>query len=220
MTNREVISRVRVGLKSLTIDDRIPSKYIYDSMIDVFQLIIKREAESRKLYSSIELFTELDCVELTTVPDKKCGNLPIPCTNLSRSIKKLPRTLLSSNGSIMFVHSIDGFNFIRTHPHNYQAISNRQFKGDEKYYWVSSDNYLYVPDTTVKYVNVYILPESYKEVDEFNKTGECAPFLDNKSSIVQYWMEEITRSTIEKIANSYKKITTDEKSDLNEHSRA
>lgn len=213
MTNREIISNARNMLKSVNIDDRLPSAFIYSEIIKVAQLIFKREAESRKIFNSTELFKKIECEELIDVESKKCGNLPIPCKNLKRSKNKIPKLFLSSTGSIMFVTSVvDSERLTQSNVNDYINISKREFKSKSSFYWVE-DDYLWIPNTSLKFVNIYGIPLSVADL-----SGGCN-FLDSESSIPGWMLEDVLRVTIEKIANINKRLPADENSNLNEHQK-
>lgn len=217
-TNREIISTVRSMLKSVNIDDRLPSAFIYSKIMDVATLIIKRESETRRIFNSGELFKKIECVEMIDVPSKSCSSLPIPCKNLKRSKIKIPEAFLSSSGSIMYVTAINSSEKLyQTNIDKYIDIAKREFKSKNIFYWIS-DGYLWIPDSNIKFIDVYILAKDNSEVDKANGV-KCSRFLDSTTSIPDWMLEDVLRVVIEQIGNITKRIPADENSDLNEHSK-
>lgn len=215
-TNREVISNIRNAMKSVNIDDRLPSAFIYSLLINSAQLFIKRESETRRIYNSPELFKKIECQELIDVDDKKCSSLPIPCKNLKRTKNKIPSSFLSTFGSIMYITDINSTErLFQTTIENYIYISKREFKSRNDYYWMN-DGYIWIPNSNIRWIDVYILPLNINEVDKLN--GEkCKKFLDSECSIPGWMLEDVTRITMEKLGNITKRIPSDENSNLNEH---
>ena len=93
-TNREIISTVRSMLKSVNIDDRLPSAFIYSKIMDIATLIIKRESETRRIFNSGELFKKIETgakqEDIIIGHNKKWKrNLLIEGTGILKEIKAL-----------------------------------------------------------------------------------------------------------------------------------
>jgi len=215
MTVREDIAQVRKGVNSVNLDVRLTNKFIYNKIQDVAKLIIKREAETRKLYKSTELFTTLSCVNLIKDELKNCSNIYIPnCTQVMRSEFKLPKAYLSNTGSILNVYSVDrSVQFFQTTPSGFVNISKREFKGKQKYFWIEND-YLIIPDSYITQVGVTGLFIDNTIVDVLNGI-ECSSILESNSTIPDGLRYDVIRTAISEIAGITRRIPEDESPDAN-----
>lgn len=212
MTVREDVAQVKKLVNSINSDVRLTNKFVYNKIIDVAKLIVRREADSRKIYKSTELFTTIECVELEQEELKNCTNIWIPdCTSVMKSVNKIPKMFLSSTGSIISVYSIDrSIQFLQTTPSIFATIQKREFKGNDKYFWIAND-YLYIPNSDVVAVTIDGL------VIDRRKT-ECEPFLSSESPIPDSLRTDVFRVVATEIGSITKRIPTDEKADLNTNS--
>lgn len=207
-TIREDISQVKRLVNSVHQDVRISNRFVYNKLLDMTSLIIKRDADSRKIYKNIELFTTIECVELEETELKNCTNIFIPnCSYVMRSVNKIPKAFLSGNGSIINVYSIDrSVQFIQTTPLVYSKVQKREFKGNEKYFWIL-DDYLYIPG------NIAAVTIDVLSIDK--RTKKCQPLLDSPSFIPDYLASDVIRVVATEIGSIMKRIPTDENPNLN-----
>lgn len=215
-TVREDIAQVRKLINTVNLDTRITNQFIYNKLLDVTKLIIRREANDRKIYRSTELFKTIDCITLEQDELKNCSNIWIPnCKNVMKSVEKLPKAYLSAMGSILFVYSVDkSVQFIQTTPSSYINISKREFKGNQKYFWIQ-DDYLIIPDS---YISEVVVDGIFIDNSELNK-DKCANFLDSESSIPDGVRADIIRVTASEIAGVTLRIPEDESADLNSNKK-
>lgn len=209
-TVREDIAQVRKSVNSLHTDTRMPNKFIYDKILTTTKLILRREAEIRKIYKSTELFFPLDCIDMETLPATKCTNIIIPnCTHISRSIKKLPEVFNTPTGSIINIYDLyQTVQFFQTNTSQYINISKREYKAPQRYYWIEND-YLYIPGAISKVMAKGIFIDN-AQVEMFNNKSTCYKLLDAPSFIPQWLREDVLNTVINNIAGVTKRIPEDE----------
>lgn len=204
MTVKEIISLVKNELNSITLDDRLSGRYIFSKIIVYTDIIIKREADSRRLFNSTNLFKKVDCFELKE-SNISCSSISLPCKSFMKSTIQIPDFYSSIYGNLLIVSSIDESNrFEQTTPENYKNILNREFKPRTGYYWINN-GYLVIPDSLVSNVSLRYIPK----VSINNCTG-----LEQDLGIPSWLLSDIIRLTVTDIRNT-KSITKDENPDLN-----
>lgn len=214
MTIREVIALIRNELNSITLDDRISNRFIFNKVITYTEIILKRESDSRRLFNSTNLFFTVDCFQLKET-SVECSHIKLPkCKTFMRSVLPLPDFYSSIYGNLLIVETIDGSNrFEQTTPENYKNISNREFKPKNGYYWINN-NYLILPDSQVETVYLRYIP---KITTQSLKTFGCNG-LDTEIGIPSWLLSDIIKYTVTDIRNT-KSIVKDENPDLNSNSK-
>lgn len=214
MTIREVIALIRNELNTITLDDRISNRFIFNKVITYTEIILKRESDSRRLFNSTNLFSTIDCFQLKET-SIECSNIKLPkCKTFMRSVLALPDFYSSIYGNLLIVETIDGSNrFEQTTPENYKNISNREFKPKNGYYWINN-NHLIIPDSEVETVSLRYIP---KITTQSLKTFGCNG-LDTEIGIPSWLLSDIIKYVIVDIRNT-KSIVKDENPDLNSNSK-
>ncbi|MDR1019036.1 MAG: hypothetical protein LBM02_10100 [Lachnospiraceae bacterium] len=161
----------------------------------------------KTLFRETSLFKWINCVELIEEDVIKCGKLEFKrCKSLMKSKKKLPKTLWSKYGSsIILVTTIDG-------EKEYKLISqvdymnllkrpnNDKFKG--KWAIIYPDNYIYLPDSEVRMVNIlmYTLDEKADDSSDCKDCSDCESYWDKEVSISDKVREVVIQETLKEIA--------------------
>lgn len=210
MTIREIISLVRNEMNSITLDDRISNRFIFNKIIVYTEIILKRESDSRRLFNSTDIFTTLDCFDLKETSIASCTNIYLPkCKTFMRSILPIPAFYSSIYGNLLIVQAIDGSNrFEQTTPENYKNISSREFKPKTGYYWINN-NHLILPDSEVETVSLRYIPK----ISVNSCTG-----LDQQTGIPAWLITDIIKYVIQDLRNM-KSIVKDENPDLNSNTK-
>lgn len=214
-TVREDIAQLRKMVNSVHLDTRITNQFLYNKIIDVAKLIIRRDADSRKIYNTLESFASLECVELEQTDIKNCTNIWIPkCSTVMKSVDPLPKAFLSANASIVQVFSIDeieGIQFIQTTPSKFVSIQKREYKGSQRYFWINDEGYLIIPNSFISAVKVYGL---FIDRSGFSK-NPCQGILDSESPLPDALRMDILRVAASEIAGVMKRIPEDSSPDMN-----
>lgn len=215
MTVREDIAQVRKLVNSVHLDGRISNQFIYNKIIDVTKLIMRREAENRRIYRSVELFRTLpDCIELESYEPRFCTNVFLPnCRNIMRSKYKIPKAYLSTTGSIVFVFNVDrSEQFFQTTPSSYADIQKREFRANKIYFWIQ-DDYIYIPDS---YISEVVVDGIFIDNSQVYKTCKI---LDSDSSIIDGIRTDVIRVAAQEIVGLMKRIPEDESPELNSNKK-
>ncbi len=173
MTNLEFVSRVISGLNSLSKDDRISKRHILSVGRGKSEFLISQKMADRSLYREDNIFKTIDCFKLERINVTKCDIIEFRnCKNIMKSVKKLPKLIYSKYGnSLKDVTTIDNeIDFKFTTPSQHRRDKNRQGTQDYISYYVK-DGYLYLLDTEVEVVNLYMIT---LETDKIDKISDCS----------------------------------------------
>lgn len=172
MINSDVVSRILNGLKSLSKDDRISRRYVLNVARQKASFYISQKLNDRSLYREDNLYQQIDCFKLKRIDVTRCDIIEFRnCKNIMKSVKKLPELLYSKYGnSLKEITTIDGeIDFKATTPQQHRKDKNRLGKSDQIMFYVK-DGYLYLLDTEVEMVNLYILT---LQTDKIDKVSDC-----------------------------------------------
>lgn len=214
MKVRDIISQLRELLNNVNTDQRFTNQFLHHSILSVAKLIIKREADNRRLFNSIEAFQEINCLKLEATTPSACGFFIPGCKKIMKSINKIPEAYQSSNGYVMMVYDVfKTVQFYPTTPSAYSTKTKREFKAPINYYWIV-DDYLYIPDSSVAVVSIIGLFVNTSLVDDLNGSKSCK-FMDSRAGIPDWLREDILRTTLQNIAGVTKRIPEDANTNLN-----
>jgi len=176
MKNKELVSRVRQGLNSLNKDSKIPRRYILGVATDIAIFLMAQKFRDRSLFREGNLYRSVDCFELVSIDKYSCDIVEFrSSTNVMKSKKKLPKLVYSRYGSsLKEVTNIDAsMDFKKTTPSKYRRDKRRQGYKSE-YVFYEKDGYLYLPDTEVSRVALYLYtPNEYDLLKSSSCNKEC-----------------------------------------------
>ena len=145
MTIRQLISKIRNEMNSISLDDRISNRYIWSKIIDATNVLFRRGSDDRKMFSVTELYTIDDCFKLHSEKANNCTDIIIPeCNVYMQSLNIIPLTFSTIYGNPFIVETLNGEILQRTTPTLYKKILKRRFKPLESYYWIHN-NKLVIP---------------------------------------------------------------------------
>ena len=220
MTKAEAISRVKVGLKEMNADSRLPKKFIFSSLQSKLKILISQESNNLKLTKDNTIHQILKCVKLEPVPtiDECCG-LKTKC-EIYRTVDKLPKMFTDEDGVIMKnILSVDGTTeFKLITPTSLKRIlgdtSNHKF--DKNKYCFYSDGYLYVAKERISLLRI----EAYFDdsIFKYNQKcdackdckKECTKYLDGEWKVPKKLEEVIITQCITELFNGYKRVQEDD----------
>jgi|ERR1051325_1933477 hypothetical protein len=194
MLVRKLIADVRETLRKRNVDDRIPAPFIYNKLIKFASLLIKRESDSRKIFSQTHIFKNVE-FKLEDYNGYK------------RSILEIPSFFSTNYGNLLVVGATDYTNaYKQTVPEAYERTKYREFKDpNNRYYWIEN-KHLVIPDNFLRFVNVRGLFYDYKELP-------CQSILDTDFPCPDYLMEEVLIQTVNSLTLR-EKIVEDTNPDL------
>lgn len=210
-TYNEIVSRIQHTLNTLNKDMFIPRRYILSIFKAKAEFYMAQKLNDKSLFRETNLFKWINCVKMEEAPSNTCGVELQSCTTVMKSRKKLPKLLWSRYGSsTIMVTNIDGSK-------EYQIISQayynniknkpifKKFKG--KFAIIYPDNYLYIPDSEVKIVNILIFSldekcdDSSECEDDLNeKGGSCRNYWETEIEVPDKMSEVIIQETLKEVA--------------------
>jgi hypothetical protein len=222
VTNSEFTSRVVNGLNSLSKDDRISRRYILHVGKQKSMFYISQKLNDRSLFREDNIYTTLDCFEVERIESVKCDIIEFrKCNSIMKSKKKLPKLIYSRYGNTLKeVTTIDGEKeFKATTPSQYRRDKNRVSGTDYINYYVK-DGYLYLLDTEIEIVNLYLLTVETEEIDNVSacSTPGCKSLWEYDFVVPDKLEELIVAETVKEIAMK-KQIPSDENPNLNNNEK-
>jgi len=207
MTYREIASRIQNGLNTLVKDTFIPRRYILSVFKSKAEFFMAQKLYDKTLYRETSLFKWINCITMLDEDAVKCNNVEFRgCKELVKSKKKLPKLLWSRYGSSIFmVSNIDGSKeYTLISQKDYLNIVKRahsdKFLGN--YAILYPDNHLYIPDSTVRKVNVlmYTLDETADDASDCEYSENCESYWDKEILISDKIREVVIQETIKEVS--------------------
>lgn len=207
MTNREIVSRIQNTLNSQTKDTFIPRRYILSVFKSKAEYLMAQKLNDKSLFRESSLFKWINCVKMVEDDVVKCGKVEfVRCDSLMKSEKPLPKLLWSRYGpSIFMVTTIDNLHQFKViTQQEYLNLKNRsnfeKFKGT--YAVVYPDNYIYIPDSNIKAINVliYTLDERADDASDCPDCKACESYWDKEVYVADKLREAVIQETIKEIA--------------------
>lgn len=224
MTNSEIVSRVRNGLNSISKDDRISRRYILHVAKQKATFLISQKLGDRSLFREDNLYKTVDCFEMEPVDVVRCEILEFRrCKSIMKSKCKLPKLIYSRYGnSLKEVITADGEKeFKPITPSQYRRDNNRLEKPEYIYYYVK-DDYLYLLDTEIELVSLYLISMNLDYLEEGcgckDKSEECKSLWDYEFNVPDKLEEAIVGETIKEVA-MVKQIPRDENPNSNNNEK-
>ncbi len=220
ITVGEFISEVRNDLRSVSVDEWIPGKYIHHKGKGFASLFIKREADDKRLHKYTNLWTTIPCLELVEDDLANCCHEFIPnCVKVMRSKEKLPEIYSTRFGYLIQVYSMDySKHYILSSPSQYKLTLNREFQDPRKRYcWIEND-YLIIPDVMVTNVAVKAMFTDKSKALALScdaSKNDCISLLDEEFVIPEHLIADVKNATVKNLLEAYKRITPDELQNLN-----
>ena len=222
-TYREIVSRIQNSLNSLTKDTFIPRRFILSIFKSKAEFFMAQKLFDKTLFRETNLFKWVNCVQMVEEDVIKCGKLEFKrCKSLMKSKEKLPKVLWSKYGSsVILVTTIDG-------EKEYKLISQVDYmnllkrpnseKFIGKYALIYPDNYLYIPDSEVKMVNIlmYTLDEKSDDSSDCKDCDDCESYWDKEVSISDKIREVVIQETLKEVSMRLQ-IPKDENSNLDQN---
>jgi len=225
MTNAEIVSRVRNGLNSISKDDRISRRYILHVAKQKATFLISQKLNDRSLFREDNLYKTVDCFEMEPVDVVRCEILEFRrCKSIMKSKCKLPKLIYSRyGGSLKEVITADGEKeFKPITPSQYRRDKNRLEGSDYIYYYVK-DGYLYLLDTEIELVSLYLISMELDSLEEGcccnDNLEECKSLWDYEFNVPDKLEEAVVGEAIKEVAMS-KQMPRDENPNSNNNEKS
>ena len=228
-TLRKMVSDIRGMNKLISTDNLITDRVIASEIRVNTQLLVKREANLRKLWATDTVFTTIPCLELVEVPISECCGYTDPC-QVARTKFKLPRI---SEGNYQYliqgVWSINamggqGTKFKEVTINRYLNLLQLPIIKKQQYYWIVND-YLYVSNPMLKSVRIAAFFEEdvpnelmYPEClccgnVEYDLEDYCKNPLDKEYACPGYLEQQVLAMTTQKLLQTYFRVNDDKTAD-------
>lgn len=220
MTNRQITSRIKNQLRLLTKDSNLNDRFLLHTAQNISESYLSKRARSRQLFRQSNLYKSVSCVELDSIDTYKCDIVEFKtCNKIMKSKKKLPKLIYSRyGGSIKDVNAIDGvFDFKPSTIDQYRRDSKRVKSPDHKFFYVK-DDYLWIPDSDVEVVEMYILTLDHYDLNEiYNCSGnKCKSAWEYDFIAPSDLLEQIIRETVQQVSVTIQ-IPQDENPNMDEN---
>ena len=223
-TGRKLVSDVRSMHKILSTDSLITDRAIFSEIKNNSLLLIKRETNLRKLWSTDTLFTTIPCLEMIEVPISECCDYADPCT-VARTKFKLPRI---SEGNYQYtIQGVYSINAMSGQGKKLKEITVNRYLNllklpvikNEQYFWISN-NYLYVNNPLLQAIrfvaffeedvpNDIMYPECGCGTTNSTLEDICKNPLDKEFALPGYLQQQVLELTSKKLLQTYFSIKTD-----------
>lgn len=219
MTNLDIVSRVLNGLNSVDKDSRISKRYILNVARNKAEFLIAQKLNSNSLYREDNIYTTISCFELEPIEVVKCDIIEFRrCKSIMKSKNKLPKLINTRYGnSLKEVTALDDeTEFKATTPSQYRRDSQRGFS-DYTYYFVK-DGYLYLLDSEVERVNLYLLTLETDKIVSCDEDCGCKSLWEFDFVVPDKIADVVITETIKEVSMK-KQIPTDENPNLNSNEK-
>jgi len=222
-TGRKLVSDVRSMHKLISTDASITDRAILSEIRNNSLLLIKRETNLRRLWSTDTLFTTLPCLEMKEVPISECCGYVDPCT-IARSVHKLPKV---AEGNYQYViqgvYSINalggsGTKLKEITVNRYTNLLKLKLRKLDLYYMIV-DDYLYVtsPDIQAIRFSAMFTDDVPTEIlypscccgEDTPTENICINPLDKEFPLPGYLEKQALELTSQKLLNTYYSLKTD-----------
>jgi len=228
-TLRKMVSDIRGMTKLISTDNLITDRVIASEIRNNTQLLVKREANLRKLWATDTVFTTIPCMELIEVPISECCGYTDPC-QVARTKFKIPRI---SEGNYQYliqgVWSINamggqGTKFKEVTINRYLNLLKLPIIKNQTYFWIANE-YLYVSNPMLKAVRIAAFFEEDVPNDLMYPECGCGPVpvvpnedycknpLDKEYGCPGYLEQQVLAMTTQKLLQTYFRINDDKTTD-------
>lgn len=198
VTNAELISRLKNANKFLADDDVISDRYLYSLLKQKASILIKREANQRKLLTSDNVYQNYECVDLISARGSEC-DLNCPVRRTRNKLPKIEEGLYSYFIQGVF-NTSNSEEIFPTTIRDYINHSKLRIKSPKKFYTIK-DSYLYVLDPDVECINIYAyFTESIEDLDG----TQCVSMYDKEFKIPAYLIDSLIELCNQSLINYHK----------------
>lgn len=220
MTNKQVVSRIKNQFNLTSKDTQKNDRFILFTAKNIAESYISKRLNDKRLFRQDNLYNEISCVEMESVDIYKCDLVEFrSCEKLVKSKLKLPSLVYSKLGNtIKEVTSIDGKYLFKPNTiSQYRRDSKRKKTKKLLEYFYVKDGYLYLPESEIKMVNIYVLSLDLYESEE-NSTCKkgCKSAWDYEFIAPSDLLEQILRETAS-IIQTPVQLPVDENQNMNEN---
>lgn len=209
VTYNEIVSRIQNVLNSVSKDMYIPKRLILSVFKTKAEFFLVQKIDSKKLFRENNLYKWINCIDMEEINSKKCDKVELQmCNTIMKTKNKLPKLIWTKFGSsVVMVTNMDGSKEYQLVTHSYynSIRHNRNFdKFKGNFAILYPDNYIYIPDSQVRKINVLLY--SFDEIcdnlencdDEFK--DNCKSYWEKEFELMDKISEIVVSETIKEIS--------------------
>lgn len=220
MTIGEGIARVKTLYNKgpASNNSRLSSRHIYSVIKSLRTLLLKREADKKKVLSDWDI-SVLPCVEMIEAPKHECPCIPIQGCTILRSKYTLPKPILLNKGDLITsVSSIDNSqSWDKSSWEMEQKRKGNKYTSSTPAYYIRN-NYLYL--VNVQFLEVVTVSGVFEDPTEVSKfkglcdsstgiTGICENYLDLDLQIDSHLEQPLIESCFKELLDLMSRGTED-----------
>jgi hypothetical protein len=222
-TYRECISEVIKDSRLLYMDSYVPNSYIYHKIISKARSLIKRDSDTRRIFSQTHSFITINLFKLEANPSAAYGFDNFIHQNFyMRSVVPVPDCFTTYTGLALRVTTIQPSNkhFKEITASNYNNIMAREFHDpNEVYFWLEYEHLVF-PEVHYRAVRLDGMFVNPLEVKKLNGTAlPCERMLDQNFLAPDYLWDDIRNAVVIDILKEYVTAKPDEVPDMNENNK-
>lgn len=217
-TLRQVLSDISTDVKALNIDDRLPFRFLASKFKDKIATILSQDARGREFVLETNIWKSINCVEFKDVNAIQCCGIT-DVNTIKKSLVKIPEAYSTNYGNLIKVFTLDGSKeYKQIKSFEYKDYTNREY-GKPLCFWIT-DSHIYIPDSTLKAVQVSIIAKSPLEVDKLNGCNKCTSPLDEELNYPPKLITAAKQAVLQELTGVTKQIVQDEKPNDNQNEKS
>jgi hypothetical protein len=222
-TYRQCIAEVIKDSRLLSLDTYVPNGYIHHKLISKARSLIKRDSDTRRLFSQTHLFYTVNAFRLEPNTSSAFGfDNFISQKFYMRSVAPLPDCFTTYTGLAVKITTIQPSDkhFKETTPADYNNILAREFHDPKEIYFWHEYEHLVFPEVHYRAVRIDGMFVNPLEIKRLNGTAQkCEKMLDQHFLCPDYLWDDIRNAVVIDILKEYVATKPDEVPDMNENNR-
>lgn len=216
-TNRQLVSDIKQSFKWMSNDIIASDRWILSELRKVSIKLIKQQLDKRKLWSSDNIFTVVDCVEMQEVPLSECCDYSsYPCT-ISRTKYPLPVISEGIYGlicqGVFDINSTIKFDYMDPERYSNYLKLYGVSKSQKNKVWWKQNGYIYtnMPDLELIKIIAFFeedVPNYISSCQDNTKNCPTNP-LDNDFKCPGYLLDDVKKIVRDTIRTTYKESVQD-----------
>lgn len=222
-TLRDMVSSIRGMHKLLSADNIITDRMIAAEIWSIAPMLVKQQTDKRRLWSSPNLFTRIDCLQMIPAALAECCDYRSPC-KIRKSAKPLPKIAEGALGLLIHgvfnIHATDTFRY--TNPGRYANLLQLGLPVLPPCYWLHHQH-LFITTPHVEMVSLHAYFEEHVPpgLDSCKDEGQrpCLNPLDAPFHFPGYLEHTLKDIIHEKLMKTYFRHRLDPSGDLKDESQ-
>lgn len=208
MNTGVVISDIETLLNLQSIDVVLSRQTIYNALLDQTYILIRQKKNLQNLFKDSKLVKFIDCVSMIEVDGGECCGLK---GRMMRTKEKIDVFNVSSGDGVLYVGGVDDSDgYTRSDGFHQIKVLQHQRYGMLNSYYLYSEGYIYVFGAFPKAVNIGIIKDPTKLIEEVENADGCQSIYDVEFPCPEDLLPYVKQATIQFIMNTSLRIPQDE----------